>query len=69
MDDIYIYYVDFPDSVKEVVTPCLDGYTIYINSKLPREAMIQAYKHAMRHICHSDFNNDNVQDIEARAHI
>jgi len=68
MDDIFIYYVDFPDNINEFITPCEDGYTLYINKKLPREAKRRAYNHAMRHIEHNDFNGSDIQDIERKAH-
>jgi len=68
MDDVFIYYVDFPDNVNEVITPCLDGYTLYINKKLPREAKMRAYKHAMRHVALGDYARTDIQEIEGRAH-
>ena len=68
MDDVYIYYVDFPNNVKEFITPCEDGYTVYINKRLPREAKRRAYNHAMRHIEQKDFTKVNVQNIEGEAH-
>lgn len=69
MDDIYIYYADLPNNIKEMVTPCYDGYTVYINKKLPREIKRRAYNHAMRHIEQDDFNCSDVQDIEYRSHL
>lgn len=68
MDDVFIYYVNFPDDVKEMVMPCFDGFTLYINERLPREAKIRAYNHAMRHIASGDFEKHNVNDIEISAH-
>lgn len=68
MDDVFIYYVNFPDDVKEMVMPCFDGYTLYINERLPREAKLRAYNHAMRHITQNDFICSNVDKIEFLAH-
>lgn len=68
MDDIFIYCIPLPDAVNEVVTPCLTGYTVYINSNLDREHALQAYQHALRHIGNRDFEKDNVQTIETDAH-
>jgi hypothetical protein len=68
MDNIFIYYVEFPNNVKEMITPCYDGYTIYINRKLPREARNKAYQHALTHIRNNDFNGANISAIEIRAH-
>lgn len=67
MDDVFIYYVDFPDNIKEMITPCLDGYTLYINKRLPREAKLKAYNHAMRHVTCRDFEKTDVQRIEISA--
>lgn len=68
MDDVYIYYVDFPNSVNEIITPCYDGYTVYINKRLPREAKRKAYNHAIRHIERNDFQKYDVQSIEYNNH-
>ena len=68
MDDVFIYYVPLPSKVKEFVTPCQDGYTIYINDSLSNEEQLSAYYHAMIHIVDHDFEKYDVQDIEALAH-
>ena len=68
MDNIYIYYVDLPNNVKEIITPCYDGYTVYINKRLPREAKKRAYNHAVRHIQRDDFHKTDVQAIEYQNH-
>jgi len=68
MDDIFIYCIPLPDNVSEAVTPCLTGYTVYINSKLDREHALQAYRHALRHIRNGDFERPDVQVIEEDAH-
>lgn len=70
MNDVYVYLIDMPCKAREVVTPCLDGgYTVYINSKLSYQDRIKAYNHAMKHIANDDFwSEENVQEIEARAH-
>lgn len=66
--DIYVYCVHLPAGVKEMVTPCLDGYTVYINDVLDRSAQVEAYRHAVRHIMNNDFEKQSVQRIEAYAH-
>ena len=69
MDDIYTYLIDLPPKVDETVTPCLDGYTIYINRNLSPDRQIRAYVHALKHITHNDFEKADVQEIEANAHL
>jgi len=55
-------------SIKETVTPCLDGYTIYINQNLDRTNQKKAYLHALRHIMGNDFEKFDFQKIEHLAH-
>jgi hypothetical protein len=68
MDDVFVYYTDLPGKINEMITPCYDGYTIYIDRRLPREAKVRAYRHAMSHVINDDFHGEDVQIIEARAH-
>ena len=64
MDDIYVYTVNLPRNVDEVVTPCLGGYTIYLSARLDERHRLKAYRHALHHIARGDFEKDNVQVIE-----
>ena len=66
--DIYIYMVSLPTGINEAVTPCADGYTIYLSDKLSAEKRMEAYEHAMKHINNLDFEKYDVQEIEAEAH-
>ena len=70
MREVYQYYIDLPNSIKEMVTPNVDddGYTVYINSRLTREQALKAYQHALRHVNSNDFEKDDVQNIERDAH-
>ena len=70
MDDVYVYIVPLPPCIRELVTPCLDGYTVYIADRLDRESMIKAYKHALAHIKNGDFerSSEDLNAIEAAAH-
>lgn len=68
MGDVYIYIVDLPDRVDEMVTPCIDGYTVYLNARLSYAGRVRAYLHAMRHIERNDFERANVQEIETETH-
>lgn len=69
-DDIFIYLIKMPPGIREAVTPCLDGYTIYLDERLTREELIKEYDHAMEHINNGDFFNDtmSVSEKEMRAH-
>ena len=67
-DDLNIYVVDLPDGINEMVTPCLGGYTIYIDDKLSPEGKRRAYSHALYHIVNHDFEKSDVNDIEVNAH-
>ena len=70
MDEcVFTYIIDLPESVNEMVTPCADGYTVYLNAKLSYHARVRAYEHALRHISHHDFEKYDVQLIEADAHM
>ena len=71
MDDTFVYCVPLPSGVDEMVMPCLDGYTVYINENLSKEKQIEAYNHALSHIRNGDFdydNYENVHTVETRAH-
>ena len=62
-DDIFVYFIDIPGNVNEMVTPCFGGYTVYIDCKLDREHRIKAYRHAIKHIKRGDFEkNKDLQD-------
>lgn len=67
MDRIHIYLVDLPCKVHEMVTPCLDGYTIYLNARLSDQGRMEAYSHALNHILNNDFEKDDVQIIESEV--
>jgi len=65
MDDVFVYLrSDLPDKVKELVTPCAEGYTVYINAKLDNEHRMKAYEHALRHIESGDFDTDCIKDVQ-----
>lgn len=68
--DIFIKLLDFDTKIKETVTENADGsYTIFINSRLSKEAQSDAYMHALRHILRHDFESNYSADvIEAYAH-
>jgi len=69
MDDVYVYLEPLPDGIKEMITPCLGGYTIYLDPRQSFESMRDSYKHALSHIEHNDFEKEDVQEIETKAHM
>ena len=68
MADVFVYIVDLPDRVDEMVTPCIDGYTIYLNAKLTSKGRVKAYMHALEHVRRNDWNKECVQQIEKEVH-
>ena len=69
MDEVYVYLVDLPSGVNEMVTPCGDGnYTVYLSAKLSSIGQQRAYEHALHHIQNHDFQKADVQQIESEAH-
>ena len=68
MDNIYVYFVHLPNGINEIVVPCADGNTIYIEITLDREGRLEAYRHALKHILGNDFQKTDVQGIELAAH-
>ena len=68
MDNIYIYCVDMPPNVHEMVIPCLDGFTIYLDIKEDETTTKKRLEHALKHIDHHDFEKSDVQLIESEAH-
>ena len=68
MDDIFVYVVRLPDQIREVVLPCADGHTIYINETLDETGRLNAYHHAVDHIKNNDWTKSDVQIIEFEAH-
>lgn len=68
-DDIFVYYINIPGNINELITPCFGGYTIYIDKRLDRLHQIRAYQHAMQHIKRCDFEREeNATVIELYAH-
>ncbi len=66
--DVFVYLVDLPDGINEMVTPCKDGHTVYIDAALDLTHRRKAYNHAMHHIENDDFSKESVQSIEVAAH-
>ena len=68
MDNIYVYIVDLPPAVSEMVAPCSGGYTVYLNAKLSYQDRVNAYIHALEHVERNDWENADVQQIEKETH-
>lgn len=68
--DIYVYFVHMPPKTYEIVLPCLDGYTVYIDESLDQQARLSRYRHAVKHIMDLDFEKQSgsVQRIESEKH-
>lgn len=69
MSDVFLYPVDMPDGINEMVSPGWeDDYTIYVNCRLPYSKQVRVVDHAIGHLRREDFNKEDVQQIEADAH-
>ena len=67
--EIIVVLIDFPVRGRELVTKNGDGtYTVLINARLSDYAQREALDHAVEHIRRGDFDKDNVQEIEQKAH-
>jgi hypothetical protein len=69
MDDVYLYRLDLPSGVHEMVAPCADGsYTVYVSTRDTRERQMESYQHAIRHVQRRDHEKEDVQATEMEAH-
>lgn len=71
MANIFIYLIDLPDGINEMVASGVDSFTVYIDRNLSDEKKLEAYNHALRHIemGHFDIDCDKcVDQIEIEAH-
>lgn len=68
--DYTVKLIDFPNKkIKEAVTPNADGsFTIFIESSLTKEQQQRSFMHALKHIFGDDFNKEDVEKIERKAH-
>lgn len=67
-DNVYVYVVDLPTGIHEMVAPCPDGYTVYLDSSDCHEDRMRHYAHALRHINGNDHKEYDVQKIEYMSH-
>lgn len=68
MDKIFTFLTELPDGINEIVAPCYEGFTIYIDIRLDEIGRMKAFEHAIGHIARGDFDRDDVQMIEDDAH-
>lgn len=68
MDEIYTYCVQLPPGIHEMIVPCCDGYTIYLNIDDDTIRREQALQHALKHIYNDDYKKTNIQEIESLTH-
>lgn len=68
--DVFVEVVNFLELPTEevVIHNADDSYTIFINANIAHDRQVQAVEHAMEHIVELDFEKENVQEIEFRAH-
>ena len=45
-----------------------DSYTVFLHARLSQESRVKSYYHALRHIANDDFEKEDVQVIEQKAH-
>ena len=66
--DYQVFYLDGMKT-NEAVTENEDGsYTIFLNNNLCDRKRIEAFYHAINHIKERDFEKEDVQEIERKAH-
>lgn len=68
MDDVFVYNTRLPDGISEMIVPCYEGYTLYIDEGLDEAHKARAYRHALNHVRKRDFDGDDVQIIEEIGH-
>lgn len=67
--EIYLYRIKMNCGINEVVLPCIDGYTVYIDESLDDIHALRAYQHALIHIYHGDCDTiRDVNRVEYEAH-
>ncbi len=68
--DYHIELIAFPSGkVHEAVTPNEDGtFTIFLDKNATMESQRKRFLHVMKHLNAYDFNREDVQEIEMRAH-
>lgn len=69
LEDINVQLMDMDTMIPEqLVKNDDDSYTIFLNARLSQESHLKSYYHALKHIIENDFQKDDVQEIESKAH-
>ena len=65
--DYFVYYANFPLSVRGLVTPNDDGtYSVILNDRMTDARKLVTYAHEVKHIQHDDFYDDkSIEDVES----
>lgn len=66
---INVLLLDMDTMIPEQISKnCDDGYTIFLNARHSQEQRLKSYYHAIWHIKNGDFDGEDIQKIEMRAH-
>lgn len=70
MNDIIVRHVTMPTTIHGFTARDSEGdYNIYINDRIGYFKQEETIKHEIEHINRDDFEKDDVQAIEAGAHM
>lgn len=67
-DDVFVYMIDIPGKTNEMIAPCQDGYTVYIDDRLSPQGKLRAYYHAIGHPADYERDDLTADEIEAMRH-
>lgn len=63
-DDVFVYQIELVKNVYGITLPCVDGYTVYLNSLISENQKLKAYEHELRNIDNGDYENISSSLIE-----
>lgn len=64
-NNIFVYEERMPYTVRAVVVPGKNGYTVYVNDHLSEDAKVKAIQHELEHIQRGDLHSEKLAtDIE-----
>lgn len=67
--DVNCRIADLPTTIPAYVVCNYDGsFTIILNARHTHERQLQSFYHEMHHINHGDYEKNNADMIEIRAH-
>ena len=69
MEDINVQLLNMDTKIPEhLIKNDDDSYTVFLNARLSQESRIKSYYHTLQHIANDDFEKEDVQIIERKAH-